>query len=1163
MAFTLQQTLDGSYNAHLNQQPVFAFLPLRKYGLKFILQGDFVLHSSREEVDGDSPWNQWLLSEFPGLFVSAERSFCNLLCFKDNPAKGVTAYMSFVPLVGEVHGFFSSLPRMILSRLLMSNCLIVESTETEWVPPCKVLRNWTQEARNLLPDSLLRKHLGVGFLHKDIVLPDLLARALGIEEYGLKVLLQVITSLCSSEDGLTSMSLGWLCAWLNSVYKVSSHGKNSSGFETETDLMKDLKKIPFIPLSDGKYGSLDEGAIWLHADQMGATTNDEYAPETFPRLYLMIRTVSPALLSAAAALGTSCSDSSIVDNVTRMLYRVGIKRDRTRELLTKYYAFLMFHLQLSCPDCQSVKDQIIREVRDNACMLTNFGCKRPIEFPIHFSKQFENPVDMSRLIQGLDFEWHEIEDIFLKHPINKLLSGILQVEKSISDVCSVPIATSDEDLNSKGSTARDWVSDEFADLLSRLSSMGDKEKCKYLLEVLDSLWDDNFADKALAFVSVPLENDNYLTLHSPEPSVRSKKLLTALDLKIQVTVDDTLAILKVWRAKLPVSASFSQMSKFYTFIWSRMNTSEKKVIEELRNEPFVFVPCKLAASHEDVASGVLLSSKEVFWRDLTGSTDQVKIVCPEYDPHSVQHPFTKMLCSVYPSLHDFFVKECGVDEFPHFHGYLQILLQLSSTALPSQAAKNVFQIFLKWVDELNSGSLRSEDIGFLKQGLLTKEYLVLPTAEDKWVSLNPSFGLICWCDDDKLRKVFKYFDDIKFLYFGELNDDEKEILKTKVSIFLRKLNIPSLSEVVTREAIYYGPTDSSFVASVVNWTLPQTGFENLKCLQIVIVEKLFYKNVIKSSHIASKKRFESSSLLEGKILYAPRESDSQSIFMELSRLFSFGTPNLHLANFLHMITTIRIRQKMPKLPASESVWSLANVPLSKDGEIGLMSSSRTVDEKTPVTFQKRSGISSNWPPSDWKTAPGSAAKSPAASGIKIFAQAPTEITNFENVDNDRASAAATVKMTFDPPHSMTIPHDLNYSSSDVSERDHLYVGTTDPQQALLTGRLGEFVAFKYFVGKHGEPFVKWVNETNETGLPYDLVVGDDEYIEVKSTRATGKDWFHITSREWQFAVEKGESFCLAHVVLSPDNTALVTVYKNPVSLCQLGKLQLALTIHKS
>nr|XP_016480885.1 PREDICTED: uncharacterized protein LOC107801668 isoform X2 [Nicotiana tabacum] len=705
------------------------------------------------------------------------------------------------------------------------------------------------------------------------------------------------------------------------------------------------------------------------------------------------------------------------------------------------------------------------------------------------------------------------------------------------------------------------------------------------------------------------------------PKVRSEKLLTALGLKTQVTVDDTLTILNVWRAKASLSASLSQMSKFYAFIWSRMNTSERKVVEELCNGPFVFVPCKLVASLEDVIPGVFLSSKEVFWRDSTGSVDQVKMVCPEFDPHSVQHPFTKMLCSMYPALHDFFVKECGVDELPHFRRYLQILLQLSAAALPSQAAKSVFHIFLKWVNELNSGSLRSEDIGFLREGLLTKDYLVLPTAEDKWVSLDPSFGLICWCDDDKLRKEFKYFDNITFLYFGQLNDEEKEILRTKVSVFMHKLNIPSLSEVVTREAIYDGSTDSSFVASVVNWALPyaqryiysvhpdkylqlsQSRFRNLKYLQIVVVEKLFFRNVIKSSQIASKKRFECSCLLEGNILYATQESDSHSIFMEISRLFSSGTPDLHLANFLHMITTmaesgsneeqteffILNSQKMPKLPAGESVWSLGNVPLSTDSETGMMSSSRTIDEKNPVKIKKRPGIISNWPPTDWKTAPGfrrssvCVAKSEAARGIQSKEETveeiviitcelpPTEMTCVENVDNGPAADAVvvgcnvlvpgTMKEAFDSSHPMTEPQDVNYSSSDVTERDQLYVGTTDAQWE--TGRLGEFFAFKYFSEKLGEPLVKWVNETNETGLPYDLVVGDDEYIEVKATRLMGKDWFHISSREWQFAVKKGESFSVAHVVLLPNNSAAVTVYKNPFRLCQLGKLQLALTISKS
>ncbi|KAJ8530754.1 hypothetical protein K7X08_023635 [Anisodus acutangulus] len=91
------------------------------------------------------------------------------------------------------------------------------------------------------------------------------------------------------------------------------------------------------------------------------------------------------------------------------------------------------------------------------------------------------------------------------------------------------------------------------------------------------------------------------------------------------------------------------------------------------------------------------------------------------------------------------------------------------------------------------------------------------------------------------------------------------------------------------------------------------------------------------------------------------------------------------------------------------------------------------------------------------------------------------------------------------------------------ERDQLHVGTsgrTDAQRE--TGRLGDFFAFKYFLEKFGEPFVIWVNETNETELPYDLVVGDDEYVEIKATISSTKDWFHITSREWQFARERDE-----------------------------------------
>lgn len=86
-------------------------------------------------------------------------------------------------------------------------------------------------------------------------------------------------------------------------------------------------------------------------------------------------------------------------------------------------------------------------------------------------------------------------------------------------------------------------------------------------------------------------------------------------------------------------------------------------------------------------------------------------------------------------------------------------------------------------------------------------------------------------------------------------------------------------QIVTREAIYYGPADCSFIFSLVNWALPyaqryilnahpdkffqlkQSNFEDLRRLQIVAVEKLFCRNVMKCE-ITSKKRYECSCLLQ-------------------------------------------------------------------------------------------------------------------------------------------------------------------------------------------------------------------------------------------------------------------------------------------------------------
>lgn len=1333
IAFTLKETDDGEYSPRLDQQPVFAFLPLRTYGLKFILQGDFTLPSSREEVDGNSPWNQWLLSEFPGLFVSALKSFCALSCFREHPGKAVAAYMSFVPLEREVHGFFDSLPRLILCKLCVSNCLLVEGNDSKWVPPCKVLRSWDMQARILLPDNLLHDHIGLGFLNRDIVLSDSLAKALGIKEYGPEILLEVMKSICCNENDLKSRGLDWLRSWLSTLYTMLSQSK------TESALINKLKKIPFIPLSDGSYGAVDEGTIWLQAGAFHTASDGEFGLGSFPDLCTKLRTVSPALFG---------TDIGSVDHSLGMLEKIGVQKltaheimklhvlpaltnDRImicgKKLLTEYLSFVMIHLQSSCTNCriEGSRDVIMSELRGKAVIMTSLGCRRPIEVSIHFSREYGSPIDVNKLISPTDLKWHVLDIAYLKHPATERLPSsrdkwreffkelgvsdfvhVAQVEKGVADI-PPPIfksIMSDGCLISPDSVVRDWESNELVDLLYSVSLIGDCERSKYLLEALDMLWDDNYGNKSTGYCKmIPNDETKFFKssftssindfkwvassmdseLHYPKdlyydcdtvcsilgvsapyavPKVRSVKLLNDIGFKTRVTLDDALTLLRMWRrTAIPFKACVTQMSKFYAFIWNEISCSRQQIMEEFHSGPFIFVPCASGYQHDDIVTGIFLPHGEVYWHDPTSSMAQLKESHHQSSSFigGADYPLNKTLSNIYPGLHDFFVNECGVQEIPSFRSYLQFLLQLSSVSLPSQAASSVSRVFLKWTEFLKSALASSEDIDYLKECLQKLEYTVLPTVLDKWVSLHPSFGVVCWCDNENLKEEFKHFAGIDFLYFGEHSSSEKEIFQTSVSALFQTLSIPALSEIVTRKAIYYGLADSSFKKSLVNWTLPYAqryiynahpekylqlkvdGFKIFTQLQVVVVENLFYQNVIKRCNITSKKRHECCSLLQDNYLYTTSDSDPHSIFIELSHLLLNGIPELPLANFLHMVTTmaesgstkdqteffIVNSQKIPKLPVEESIWSLSSLVAERDEAHKLSFNSTLGNEHIPSNRTRKPQIKSSWPPADWKTAPD--INYARANGLRTRAAIPQSnssllyneddcnniITQSSNIEYSIEADSAAALMNFSLQGAETLeeqlvhvdhPIDCSFDmaiepvvimpskfgtgeqavhafnpidsvmdmpvepvltmSSKPNERDQLSFGTINAQQAIITGRVGEHAAFMYFSGIFGDKTVTWVNQEHETGKPYDITVGDNEkgmeYIEVKATRSARKDWFIISAREWQFAVDMGESFSIAHVVLSGNNAAKVTIFKNPAQLCLQKKLQLVLLMPK-
>lgn len=509
LAFRLNSTSTGDYEPNLDQQPTFAYLPLRKYGMRFILQADFSLPSSREEVDRDSAWNQWLLSKFPDLFIISLKSFCQLSCFRGKPGKAISTFMSFVPLVGEVHGFFTSLPHMILSRLRVSDCLLLEGSDHEWILPCRALRGWDNNVRPFISDSLLKKHVDLGYLNRNIVLSDTLAKELVVQEYGPNLLVQILESVCGESDNINVLGMEWLCLWLNLFYKTL----NTQSSKNELDLLSRLRKIRFVPLSDGSYVSMTDGTIWIPCNVSALQLGDSSAIRRFHYLYTNLRTVTPALFSYSSNEYNGAKGT--VESIIVLLHKLGVKQlsahdvirshilkynfgksiETKKELLVEFLSFVFDHFQSPCSECCNEKAEIVEKLKKHPIILTTTGFKSPLAESIHFSKEFGNCILVEKLICGTAITWHEVDNIYLKHT-NYAVAKWRDFLKDFGVSDFVQLIEVQKKVTDMELAVRDWVSPEMDAFVSEISQTGNLKKSKYLLKVLDKLWDDYFSQKA-------------------------------------------------------------------------------------------------------------------------------------------------------------------------------------------------------------------------------------------------------------------------------------------------------------------------------------------------------------------------------------------------------------------------------------------------------------------------------------------------------------------------------------------------------------------------------------------------------------------------------------------------------------------------------------------
>lgn len=225
-----------------------------------------------------------------------ERTYMYFLLFlfqiKDHSSfsglSAVASYFQFVPLDEEILDFFTPVARHILKLLQGKPCIPVKKTneeteqannrcdslnDYEWVLPCKAVFCEDSAMQELVTPALLQEHLGLSYLHPEIVpaLNPTLRSRLGIETLSSKHLIEIgkaevkkasaghsAAAPHDDDRGPPVVRIGWVARWLQCMYRCLEQERNSS-----QEMLDLIGSLNVIPLTDGSFMNLNGDSVFL------------------------------------------------------------------------------------------------------------------------------------------------------------------------------------------------------------------------------------------------------------------------------------------------------------------------------------------------------------------------------------------------------------------------------------------------------------------------------------------------------------------------------------------------------------------------------------------------------------------------------------------------------------------------------------------------------------------------------------------------------------------------------------------------------------------------------------------------------------------------------------------------------------------------------------
>lgn len=125
--------------------------------------------------------------------------------------------------------------------------------------------------------------------------------------------------------------------------------------------------------------------------------------------------------------------------------------------------------------------------------------------------------------------------------------------------------------------------------------------------------------------------------------------------------------------------------------------------------------------------------------------------------------------------------------------------------------------------------------------------------------------------------------------------------------------------------------------------------------------------------------------------------------------------------------------------------------------------------------------------------------------------------------------------------SIDVQKDIEVKSQ-IGDLKHVYKRKDIEKAEMLfreTGKLGEELVEKYLENEKKNGRIQsflWENKSRESGLPYDFIINDKQFIDVKSTRFEFNQYIYFSNAEIDFVTEKDDLSYSVFRVFDMDKT---------------------------